>query len=53
MTDNKIRMPSSGGGLINYYDEFKSKLVFGPKVVMVAIAIVIVVGYYLYKVSLA
>jgi preprotein translocase subunit Sec61beta len=52
MADNKIRMPSSGGGLINYYDEFKSKLTFSPKVVLIIIIVVIIAGYYLYKTSL-
>jgi len=52
MSDNKIRLPSSGGGLINYYDEYKSKLTFSPKVVLIAMIIILVVGYYLYKTSL-
>ncbi|MFA5887786.1 MAG: preprotein translocase subunit Sec61beta [Candidatus Nanoarchaeia archaeon] len=42
MADDKIRMPSSGGGLIRYYDEYKSKYEFPPIYVVVAVAAVIV-----------
>ncbi|MEK6864139.1 MAG: preprotein translocase subunit Sec61beta, partial [Nanoarchaeota archaeon] len=42
MADDKIRMPSSGGGLIRYYDEYKSKYEFPPIYVVVAVAAVLV-----------
>jgi preprotein translocase subunit Sec61beta len=49
MADNKIQMPSSGGGLVRYSDEVTSKLVFSPWVVVGAIAVLTVVGVLLYK----
>lgn len=42
MADDKIRMPSSGGGLIRYYDEYKSKIEIPPMYVVVAIVAAIV-----------
>lgn len=44
--DNKINMPSSGGGLTSFYDESESKVQVSAKLVIVvtiAIAIIIVV----------
>jgi len=40
---NKITMPSSGGGLMRYFDESKSKIQIKPSYIVVAIAIVIIV----------
>ena len=48
MADNKINLPSSGGGLIRYFDEFKSKIVFKPQVVIVFIALVIILELILH-----
>ncbi|HLC58443.1 MAG TPA: hypothetical protein VJI68_01135 [Candidatus Nanoarchaeia archaeon] len=48
MADSGIRMPSSGGGLINYSDEIKGALEIPPMYVLVAIGVVIVVGIYLH-----
>ena len=52
MADNKINLPSSGGGLINYFNEFKSKVQIKPMYIMVVIAIFVVVEIYLYKTGL-
>ncbi len=49
MADTRIRMPSSGGGLIRYFDEYKSKIQIPPTAVVVAIAIVIILGIFLNK----
>ena len=39
----KITMPSSGGGLVRYFDEFKSKFRFKPgSIVILAVAIIII-----------
>jgi preprotein translocase subunit Sec61beta len=44
MADNKIRMPSGMGGLVRYFDEFKSKVSFKPgHVIILAIAIIIII----------
>lgn len=38
---NRVRMPSSEGGIVRYFDdEYKSALVIEPKVVIVLVAIV-------------
>lgn len=42
MADNRIRMPSSGGGLIRYYDEYKSKIEIPPMYVIITISAAIV-----------
>ncbi len=34
MASERIRMPSSGGGLMRYYDEYKSKIELDPKIVI-------------------
>ncbi|MBW2993319.1 preprotein translocase subunit Sec61beta [Candidatus Woesearchaeota archaeon] len=40
---DKISMPSSGGGLVRYFDEFKSKVSFRPgNIVVLAIIIIII-----------
>ena len=51
MTDNKINLPGSGGGLVRYFDDYKSKLEIKPIAVIIAITIVILVEVYLYKVG--
>ena len=45
----KIQMPSSGGGLIRYFDDYKSKIEFAPIVVVVFIVIVILFELYLHN----
>ncbi len=43
MADNKITMPSGMGGLVRYFDDYKSKLAFTPEI-LVAILILVVVA---------
>ena len=43
MSDDRIQMPSSGGGIVRYFDDYRSKIEFGPKVVVGIIIAVIVV----------
>ncbi|MFP4119110.1 MAG: preprotein translocase subunit Sec61beta [Candidatus Woesearchaeota archaeon] len=42
MADNKIRMPSSGAGLTNFYEESKSKIVISPYTV-IGISLVVII----------
>ena len=49
MADNKINLPGSGGGLVRYFDDYKSKIEIKPTTVIIAIAIVIAVEIFLYK----
>lgn len=41
MTDNKISMPGSFGGLMRYDEEFKSRFVLSPVHVIVFIAAIV------------
>lgn len=46
MTDEKIRMPASMGGLVRYFEEYKSKIQIKPGIVVVLsilIAILIII----------
>jgi len=47
---NKITMPSSGGGLMRYFDDYKSKVQIKPSYVMVLVVIVIIVELVIQKV---
>lgn len=47
MADTRIRMPSSGGGLIRYFDEYKSKIQISPILVVIAVAVVAIIGLFL------
>lgn len=40
---NKISLPQSGGGLVRYFDEYKSKLEISPTIVVVIIVVVIAI----------
>ena len=50
MADDKIRMPSGQGGLVRYFDEYKSKVEFSPGTViilcMVVMVLVIILHYF-------
>lgn len=39
--DNRISMPGAYGGLVRYYDEYRSKLQVKPAHVIVAIVLVV------------
>jgi len=45
----RINMPTSGGGLVRYFDDYKSKLEITPIVVVIAIAVIIAVELYLHS----
>ena len=40
--DNKINMPSGMGGLVRYFDDYKSKFAIKPGHILVLIGLVIV-----------
>jgi len=48
MAEDKIRMPSEMGGLVRYFDDYKSKIEFGPSVVLIFIVLVILVEIFLH-----
>jgi preprotein translocase subunit Sec61beta len=43
MASDKIQMPSGMGGLVRYFDEYKSKIEFKPgHIIILAVAIILV-----------
>ena len=43
MADNRISMPSGMGGLVRYFDEYKSKIEFKPgHIIIICIAVIII-----------
>ena len=48
MAEERITLPGSGGGIIRYSDEYKSKFEFGPWVVVGAIIAFIILEFMLY-----
>jgi len=46
--DNKIHIPSSGGGLVRYFDEYRSKILFKPGHVIILCIIVIIIEIFLH-----
>ena len=43
MADEKIQLPSGMGGLVRYFDDYKSKIMFKPEHVVAFIVLVIVI----------
>ena len=43
MADERIRMPSSGGGLVRYFEDYKSKVELKLSVVLIMIVVVILI----------
>ena len=48
MAQDKISMPSGMGGLVRYFDEYKSKVKFKPGHIIVICVVVIIVMLFLY-----
>ncbi len=46
--DNKISMPSSGGGLVRYFDESVSRIRLKPGYVIVMVAVIIIIELILH-----
>ncbi len=49
MAQDKIQMPSSGGGLVRYFDDYESKFEIDKLIVIGVIVAVIVFELVLYK----
>ena len=45
----RVSMPQSGGGLIRYFEEVKSKIEIDKKWIIVAIVLVVVVELFVQK----
>jgi len=48
MASDRIQMPSGMGGLVRYFDEYKSKIEFKPGHIIILCVIVIIVMIFLY-----
>ncbi|HLC50554.1 MAG TPA: preprotein translocase subunit Sec61beta [Candidatus Nanoarchaeia archaeon] len=48
MAQDKISMPSGMGGLVRYFDEYKSKIKFKPGHIVVLCIAVIIIMMFLY-----
>lgn len=48
MAQDRIQMPSSMGGLVRYFDEYKSKITFKPGLIIVLVIIVIIIEIILH-----
>ena len=43
MADNRIQMPSGMGGLVRYFDEYRSKIEFKPgHIIIICIVLIII-----------
>ena len=49
MADEKVSMPSGIGGLVRYFDEYKSKIKFKPGFIVILVIIVIVIELILHS----
>jgi len=50
MADERVRLPASTGGLVRYYDEYKSKLSVKPIFVILFIILLLIIEIWLHKV---
>lgn len=48
MAQEKIQMPSSGGGLVRYFDDYKSKIEIKPHYVLAVIVLIIIIEIFLH-----
>ena len=48
MANEKISMPSGMGGLVRYFDEYKSKIRFKPGHIVILCVVVIIIMILLY-----
>ena len=49
MASDKIQMPSTMGGLVRYFDEYKSKIELKPGHIIILIGLVIIIMFLLYS----
>jgi|TARA_Y100000310_G_C20545742_1_gene745472 preprotein translocase subunit Sec61beta len=45
----QVRMPSGMGGLVRYFDDFKTKISINPEVIMGLVIAVIVLEFFLHR----
>ena len=49
MANDRISMPSGMGGLVRYFDEYKSKIKFKPGHIIVLCIVVVAIMIFLYS----
>lgn len=49
MLQDKIHMPTSSGGIMRYFEDYKSKLQFKPIHIVTLIILIIVVEFFLHR----
>lgn len=49
MAQDKIQMPSGMGGLVRYFDDYKSKIQFKPGHIVILCIVVIIIMILLYS----
>jgi len=49
MAQDRISMPSGMGGLVRYFDEYKSKIEFKPGHIIVLCIVVMIIMIFLYN----
>ena len=45
----QIRMPSGMGGLVRYFDDYKSKIEFKPEYIIAFVILVVIIEYLLHN----
>lgn len=48
MAQDRINLPSSGGGIVRYFEEFKSNISLKPQLVIVLVVIVVILEIILH-----
>ena len=48
MAEEKIRMPATQGGLVRYFEDYKSKLEFRPGHIIIMALVVILIEVFLH-----
>lgn len=49
MAQDRISMPSGMGGLVRYFDEYKSKIEFKPGHIIILCVVVMAIMFFLYS----
>ncbi|MBN2454784.1 preprotein translocase subunit Sec61beta [Candidatus Woesearchaeota archaeon] len=48
MAEDKIRMPATQGGLVRYFEDYKSKLEFKPGHIIIMVVVVVLIELFLH-----
>ena len=49
--NDRVYIPASSGGIINYYKDYKSKINFDPNYVIIAIGLILILEFILHQSS--